>query len=557
MKILGVDIGSYSVKIAELDVSAKGYTLAGFAEYPLSLDPMKDRNLEVIETLRRVSSQVDSGNTKWIIGVQQQRVSVHQKAFPFRERPKIQKSLAFELEDDIPLDIDETIFDAKIIETQGPLAEVLAVACPKDVVEEILGLCKDGGFDPEIVSVEGLALSNMFEMWDAAPPERVLKPAYDGGTIVIGTGNKSRVILQMGHAHTNVLVYRNDILISVRSILWGGADVIDALSRAFSIPIFEAVKIMHTKGAILMNSAGAGKDQVAVSTAIAGAMEHLMRELRLTLLEVRSSHQLEFEKIEITGGVSQIQNIGAYITQALEIPTNVAHPLQNVRSSRVESTPKIEAAAALAVGLAIEGMKRPRNPAINLRREEFARENEALRRFWETWKVPAQVAAVAVALFFVYSITRDSFASSLLLAADDRVAELATKVANLKGASASEDGVVRYITAQQKLVRDREALKDTESINSALDIMAKLAEKLPLQIPARAGSGMDVYRLSIDGNDLVIEGRTQSVPTVAAIEKALSELARPKSVQKIAPSSVPGGAPGTAFGFRAKVERAK
>jgi general secretion pathway protein L len=556
MKILGVDLGSYSVKIAELDVNAKGYTLSGYYEYPLSLDPQKDRGLEIIEVLRRISSQVDQGNTKWVVGVQQARVSVHQKTFPFRERMKIQKSLAFELEDDIPLDIDETIFDVKISETEGVTADVLTVACPKDAVEELLSLCKDGGFDPEIVSVEGLALSNMFQTWDAAPPERMPRPEPIPGMPELSSDNKARIVLQMGHQRSNLLVYRGDILISIRSILWGGAEVAEAVGRSFGVPIFEAVKVLHSNGAILMNSAGASEDQVLLSRTIATSVDQLMRELRLTLLEVRAAYQLEFVNMEVTGGASQIQNIGAYITQALEIPVNIAHPLQSVRNSKIESTSKLEASSALAVGLAIEGLKRPRNPAINLRRADFARENVTLKRFWQTWRVPVQVATVAIALFFVYVIVRDSFAASMLLAADDRITEVAQKVAGLKGASATEDGVIRYISKQKKLVADREALKDTESLNSALDIMNRLAEKMPVELPAKPGLGLEVFHLNIEGNDLTIEGRVQGLAGIQNVTKALNDIARPKSVQKIVPASVPAG-PGTTFGFRMKIDRTK
>ncbi len=191
-----------------------------------------------------------------------------------------------------------------------------------------------------------------------------------------------------------------------------------------------------------------------------------------------------------------------------------------------------------------------------MRREDFARENVTLKRFWETWRVPVHVATVAIALFFVYSILRDSFAADLIIAADERIAELATKVAGLKGASASEDGVIRYISKQKKLVADREALKDTETLNSALDFMSRLAEKLPVEVPMKPGLGLEVSHLTIDGNDLTIEGRIQGAAGIAQITKALGEIARAKSVQKITPASLPAG-PGTPFGFRMKIDRTK
>ena len=187
MKVLGVDIGSYSIKVAELDISGKGYVFSNYQEFLLSNDPNRDAHLEVIETLRNLATQYDSNSTKWVIAVPQSGVSVHNKKFPFRDRQKILKSLPFELEDEIPFDVDDSVFDAKIVEVVGDLSTVLTVACPSESVGEVLALAKDGGFDPDIVSVEGLALANCFEDWGAAPLDATVvakSTEYDDPTVV-------------------------------------------------------------------------------------------------------------------------------------------------------------------------------------------------------------------------------------------------------------------------------------------------------------------------------------------------------------------------------------
>lgn len=555
MKLLGVDIGSYSVKIAELDVTNKGYSFSNFLEFPLSLDPQKDRSLEIIEILRRVSSQQDS-STRWIIAVPQQQVSVHQKRFPFRERSKILRSLAFELEDEIPLDIDETIFDAKILQTLGPTADVLTIAAPKESVETALQVASDGGFDPEIVSVEGLALANVFDpSFDAPPPEGTAPITPNGEEAGLEAAPRAaRIVLHMGHNRTNLLVFRGDVLVAVRNLLWGGADVADALSRAFSIPIFEAVKVLQTKSFILMNSAGATKDQILLSKTVSGVVDILMRDLRLTLLEVRAGFNLEFEKLEITGGTSQIQNLSAYITQSLEIQTNVIHPLQGLPLARFEMNDRIEAVSTVALGLALEGVRRPRNPAVNLRKEEFARENETLKRFWETWHVPVYVAIAAYFIFFGYSITRDILGTSLVEAAETRLMDVAKNVANLGRGGQNERGVRGYISSQKKLIRDREALEKAETMNSAFDILAQVAAKLPVQAKNQASKGFDITHFVVDNADLTIQGRAYGGQAIInQIESRLKDLGAPKADKQLA-AQVPPGA-GTPFAFRMKVDR--
>jgi general secretion pathway protein L len=543
MKILGVDIGSYSVKVAELEVSGSGtksFALVGFHEFTLSTDPNKDRELEIIEGLRKLSSTFDAETTRWVIGIPQHRVSVHHKQFPFRERLKILKSLPFELEDEIPLDIDETLFEAKVVEYVGPTSAVLTIACPKDAVEEALAKAKDGGFDPEIVSVEGLALANLFENWDAAPPELPVAFRQSEETSINVTGAQSaRIILHIGHTRTNLLVYREGGLVAVRSILWGGNEVAAALATAFHLPHHEALRVLQSKAFILLNRSGATRDQLLMSETVSNALDSLMRELRLTILEVRSTFNLDLKSIELLGGVARIQNLGPYVTQCLEIPANVGQALKSMTEIRMETSPRLESACPVAIGLAIEGLKRPRNPAINLRRGEFAKENEALKRAWETWKVPAQVAVSLFLIFTVYTFVRDSIATSLVDGIDLTIEEVAQSEAKLKGASATEIGLQNYVDKQMKLIASRDALAQIESYSSAMDVLLKLSEKLPVARPPRPAAGLDVTSLKIDQEVVTIEGRALGPSVIKEIESALTEISKEKSLKKIAVKNVP------------------
>ena len=552
-KVLGVDLGTSSIKIAELDVSGRGFALANFFEFPLSIDPAKDKAFEIIEALRDIAGRYEPGSTRWVIGVPQHSVSVHHRRFPFRERSKILKSLPFELEDDIPLDIDETIFEAKVVEFLGPSAEVLTVACPKESVAEALRIGKDGGFDPEIVSVEGLGLANIFEAWSQPPPD--VPPdsrQIDETTAFSGVPHaKSRVVLHMGHTRSLLLVYRDTGLVAVRAIQWGGLEIAESLSRSFKVPLVESIKVLRSRAFILTNSNGATKDQVKLSQAVAYAVDNLIRELRLSLLEVKAAFGIDFQMIEMLGGASQVQNLGAYMTQGLEIPVNMLTGSLGHIESRFPLTPQIEAVAPVAVGLAIEGLKRPRNPAVNLRREEFARENLVLKKLWQEWRIPAQVAAAAFAIFTFYSFTRDYVAAGLLESADTRVSEVATSAAKLKGASATETGLRKFIKSKKDLIKNRQALSEIDSYVPAMDYVAKLSERIG---PGKPPGLVDVSYLKIDNEDLTIEGTAKNADYVNTIEKALQGIAKPKTVVKTSPTQgTPAG--GTPFAFKAKLNR--
>ncbi len=560
MKTLGVDIGSSSIKIAEAEGSGRSVVLTHVWELPLSTDPTKDQSLEVIEQLRAFSSSYPSKDVRWIVAVPQNAVSTRLRRFPFLERSKILKSLPFELEEDIPFDAGETIFDARVVETFANGSDVIAIAAPHEAIENALSRAKDGGFEASLISVEGLAVSNVLDAWWAAP-------VHTPGPAVLGDESarsqdlrSAYALLQIGHTRTNVVVYREGHVVAVRSIQWGGHDVALNLENVFKIPYTEAIKVLQTKSFVLLNADGASRDQVAMHKAISDAAIPLIRDLRTTILDARTSAGADIRELRMTGGASQIQNLGPWLTQTLEVAVNGLDYLSSMTGTarinvRLNRSPEMENIAATAIGLAIEGMRKPRNPAINLRKGIFAQANESLRIFWETWKTTIQLTAAMFLVFFAYALARESFSLNLAMLSDETLAQAAKNQAGLKGAQASAAGVSKYIQTETRAIQNRETLAKLDSYIPALEFIAKLSERLPVQLPVRAGRGLDVDRLTIDNDDLTIEGRAQGADILVSIERELQQIARPGSLKKIKPSTLRAGGPGQGFGFVMKIDR--
>src|ERR1700752_2930936 len=96
---VGIDIGTYSIKVADVEATSKSYVVRRVQEFPLSLDLTKDRKIEIIDTLRTLLSQYKPEQTQFIFGVSQKYISARLLSFPFRERFKVQKAVASQLED--------------------------------------------------------------------------------------------------------------------------------------------------------------------------------------------------------------------------------------------------------------------------------------------------------------------------------------------------------------------------------------------------------------------------------------------------------------------------
>lgn len=545
MKSVGIDIGSYSIKVAEVNISRKSAVVTDFKEYPLSTQPNADQSLEIIETLRNISTNYDSTQTRFVFGIAQNDVSLRRKLFPFRERQKILKSLAFELEDEIPFDLDDTTFEAKILELQGTSSIVMACACPNESILAHLERAKEGHIDPAILSVDSFALSNLFEEWSQSPPET--SAATDPEKTQIDAKKRGRLILMMGHHRSLLLAYNQDSLVSIRSVLWGASEIAKNISRAFNIPLAESLKVVQLRCYILMNSAGANKDQILLSETVKESLVDLSRELKFSVIELQTENNLYFPQLEILGGASNLQNMGPYLTQTLEMPVNQIKPFDRIGFS-FEVTPAIEAAAPVAVGLAIEGLKTARNPALNLRRGLYAKQNQSFNLFWEKWKSAVQIGGAALIIVFIHSILREGYSTAL----SDSIEDALTKQAKTVGRTSSN--LEKYLTEQKNLIKGRESLAKLDRYSSALDVLTKLTQKLPQnQKEAGINVAIEVGKLSIDNEDLLIEGSISSPGQIGLIENALKQIASGE-IKKVTATGT-NQKMGTPFAYRMKIHR--
>ncbi|MEQ1723711.1 MAG: pilus assembly protein PilM, partial [Pseudobdellovibrio sp.] len=132
MRSIGLDIGEYSVKLVELVQNKKNVSINQIQEKQLSQNiSAVDKELEVIEFVRGFLASGDYNQARWVLAIKQDQATTRYKSFPFSDRIKIQKSLSFEMEEDIPFDTENCVFDAKVVFTQGPTSDVLATAVPK------------------------------------------------------------------------------------------------------------------------------------------------------------------------------------------------------------------------------------------------------------------------------------------------------------------------------------------------------------------------------------------------------------------------------------------
>lgn len=544
MLSIGIDIGSFSVKVAKVRSLKQGYELVAFSEYPLSQDPNKDTQIDLIEILRDVKNRLWEEGTQIVIGAHPFEVSLRRREFPFRERHKIAKSLPFELEDDIPFSFENSVFDAKITHYVGNTAHVLACAVPKEHLQKIVKRVEDCGLQPDIVSIDGFGLANLFEEWREAPWE------YPANAQPLPDVIQADVFLNIGHRTTTVGVIKDGYLLDLRLLDWGGKDIAELIASRYSMHYLEALKELRKKAFILTNNEGATREQVALSEVIKTAIDSFAQKLRLTLLELKGLHQIEFKQMVLVGGVSQLRNIGPYLTQKLEIATNRLAVLQMLPTFECATSPNNEISHVTAIGLALEGLKRPKNPAINLLKGDFARQNQSFRLLWDKWGHAAKMLSLVIVVLFVWSFLRESFSISNSELAYD---QLRTHAKNITGSKRpSERDIRSYIRTQEQKLKLKEMIDGLQGINSTLDILKQVSTLAP----SKKQGGINVRSFIVNGEQAIISGDASNADVITKLLSAVKTVAKNGEVQVMPPTTGANLKPGyKTFSYSFKLQR--
>ena len=108
-RILGLDLGSHAAKAVELRQTLRGVEVVQLRHLPLP-DPSADLG----QTLAELIQGHDLPRENVVVGLAGDRISSRRLSFPFKDRKKIGAAVPFELEGQVPFELDDYFVDWEI-----------------------------------------------------------------------------------------------------------------------------------------------------------------------------------------------------------------------------------------------------------------------------------------------------------------------------------------------------------------------------------------------------------------------------------------------------------
>lgn len=341
-KLVGLDIGSSSLKLVAMQETSKGYLLKSFYQVPVPRGVIMDGVLVEHEELSaRIKElfKLSGCRIKSVVtSLSGHAVIVKKVSFTTMDEGELRDLIHDEASKYLPFDdMAEVYFDFQILganDYNPNLMEVLLVAAKKDIIDSYVEAIKGAGLSPVIVDVDSFALETMYE------------ENYDFAETDVA------VIVNIGASITNINVVKGGMSIFTRDFTLGGNAVTEAIQNQLGLTFDEAEKIK------IAGPEGAQRLQETGAISMLSLAEPICLEIERSVDYFRSTFgNEEIKQVLLSGGGAMIPGIAAEITQRLGIDTEVINPFRKIGyDKKVIDATTIEGIgpiAAVGVGLAL------------------------------------------------------------------------------------------------------------------------------------------------------------------------------------------------------------
>lgn len=319
--VIGIDIGSSYIKIAQLQKATRGYTITNCITRAIP-STVKENSAEkrklIQEFVKQFIADVRVKTKLGRIAVWGKGVYVFSLSVPALKKKDLKGAVSLELKKRLPFqaDINSVSFDffttGEIADEGGVSLWVTCIAADQVRLDEEVQFLKDMNIRPIAINVIPDALGNLLTF------------------CVEGPAGKLSVLLELGASNSLLNFYKGKILVFSREVPVGGEHLTHALVKGIIMPggttnisYDDAEKIKRNCGIPLEDEAkteymtdfGVLRGE-QISTMLRPTLERLIIEITRTFSYYTKTFKVPnnmIDELYLTGGTSRLRNIDKFL----------------------------------------------------------------------------------------------------------------------------------------------------------------------------------------------------------------------------------------------------
>ena len=340
--VIGLDIGSSSVRALQLSEQGSGYRIEHFAIEPVGAGVVVEKSVQDIEAIssaiERAVKHSGSNAKACAIAVSGSAVFTKTISLPANlAESDVESQVQIEANQYVPYPLDEVSLDFEVL---GPsarnadLIDILLAASKRENVENRQDALDAAGLRAKVVDVEAFAIANAFE----------LMRERDGLSKSEAVG-----VFDIGLDLTTLLVLRGGRVIYTRDHPFGGHQLKEEIMRRYE---------MSAEEAGFFERGEEGPDDFEVEVLEPFQLNVVHQISRALQFFASSNEYSPISTIYLSGGSSAQKGLASMVQQELGLTTRVADPVSGMDlapSVAVTALKRNASNLMVAMGLALRG----------------------------------------------------------------------------------------------------------------------------------------------------------------------------------------------------------
>ncbi len=466
MRILGIDIGSSSIKIVEVDSAFGRFDIHDYHESRV------EPGVPIEETVSTLVKGLSKTPDRIVVSLPSGQTTFRNLQLPTRDKKAIQAGVKFELEDELPFPLEESLNDYAIINQTRQGSSIHVAATLKRHIVTALQSWENTVVSPDIVTTDAWAYRILMN--------RIMGPNLKEGPVLL---------VQIGHRKTILYLHWNGSPALIREVQFGGQDLTAAICQKYELPFEQAEALKMDRGFISHPDANQDvtPEQLELSECLEKALESIVLELKQVSLVTKSLTHQHLDTIFLAGGTSLLPGLGPWLEERLKTQTKPLLALSSITSSGVTYSQQTDAMFHFATALALTLVGPDRAICINFRKGEFSKEGRSKEINIKVLRKPLIAVGIVSFCLFLSLIVQSNVYKSRLKTTDAQLERSVKSFFGQMSASALRTYMSNTSTLRASITKELNKQRELSKLfgpnsHSPLDFLNSLSASIPKDV---------------------------------------------------------------------------
>jgi len=336
MNFFGLNIGSQSIKIAQVEKTGEKSRLIAFGLVPApakgivsEVEADLNQLAQVIKNLHR-EAKITTKNV--VTALPEDKVFTKLVIFPKLSDKELNSAIKWEAEQYVPIPLEEVTLDFQVMrefdQENIKKMEVLLIAAPKKLIEKYTKVIKVAGLSLVSLETEMMALVRS-----------------------LAAKTETSMLVDLGAKATDIVVVEGKSVFFTRSIPTAGESLTRSIVTGLNLEFNQAEEYKKAYG--LSEDKLEGK----ILDVMTPVLEIFTKEIRKAIQFYEASRKKPIKRIILTGGIAGLPELVNYLAKNLNLEIQMGDPFAKLEKDE-EVLKKVSSGIApfyaVAIGLALK-----------------------------------------------------------------------------------------------------------------------------------------------------------------------------------------------------------